>query len=414
MKKSISLLVVLMMIITIIGCKRKNVEENKIFTLDLDNCKREIELKLSNLIDSCRFISLETTNESLLGDWIRYLHIGRDFIIILDNRSGILKFQSNGKFVKKLINVGRGPGEIRGSSSSCFYQESEHVLFIEDILANPNIILRYDIKAETFLSPINKCFKDRWTNFIVFEDSLILGSIEGLSRGETNPYGLFIQNFKGEFITGIKSNRSFILPRDGAEEVLQRMVIFPGDESIHVKYRFDDTLFKYKDNTLSPYIIVNYKDKKTMPRMLPLEGDRGVGFDEYENHSYMIIDFYLLSSWRTIQEGWSSAHYQYSYFLLDKSLGEYSKIKSYTDDLIGKTQSDETGRFKFPTSLPNNILVVSYTPIDLLAETTHKGNGDFNTKIINQLHLIKSNLKETDNPVLLIGTPQKHILKMKQ
>ena len=409
MQKSISLLIALM-IITTIGCTKKSIEVDKVFTLDLNNCNREIDLKLSNLIDSCHFIFLETTNESLLSDWIEYLHIGKDFIIILDNRSGIYKFQSNGKFIKKIISTGRGPGEIRGSSSLCFYQESEHVLLIEDNLANPDYILRFDIKSEKFISPIKKRFKDRWAGFIVLDDSLILGSIEGLSRGETNPYGLFIQNFKGDFISGIKSNRSFILPRDGSEVVLQRFNIYSGDESIHVKYRFDDTLFKYKDNTLSPYLIINYKGKTTTPRLLPLEGDIGIGFPKYENRSYMIIYSLLLSSWSTINEGWSAAHYQYSYFLLDKSRGEYTRIKSYTDDLIGKTQAEVTEKFNLPTSLPNNILFISYNPIDLLTGSIQKGNSNFSPNLTNQWYSIKSNLKETDNPVLLIGTPKKQIL----
>lgn len=411
MKKNILIISLITSTIILSGCNsQKDIDKNT-FTLDLDNYEAEIDLKLSDLIENCKFIVLETLEESLLGDWIRFLHIGDDYIIILDNRSGIFKFQSNGRFVKKIINVGRGPGEIGGSSSHCFYSESNHILFIEDIITHPDVIVRYDIKAETFLSPINKCFKDRWTDFVVLNDSLILGSIEGLSRGETNPFAIFIQNFNGEFVSGINSKRSFILPRDGKEEVLQRMVIISGDEQIHVKNRFDDTIFKYNNNELSPYLIINYKGKKAIPNMLPLDGETSIGFDEYENPGYMIIDYNTLTSWSTISNGWSAAHYKYSYFLFDKTLGQYAKIKSYTDDLIGKTYSDETTRTDFPVSQPNNIILVSYSPTDILKKALTDRNTEFGNDLTDQLVEIKHTLKETDNPVLLIGSPKVKILK---
>jgi hypothetical protein len=411
MKKYFLMVGLIISTIILIGCKSQKDLDNNTFTLDLDNYESEIDLKLSDLIKDCQFIVLETLEESLLGDWIRFLHIGDDYIIILDNRRGVFKFQSNGKFVKKIINVGRGPGEIRGSASHCFYLGSRDILFIEDILANPDVIMRFDIKEETFLSPIKKCFKDRWTDFIVFNDSLILGSIEGFSHGEINPYAIFIQNFKGEFVSGLNSNRSFILPWDGKEEALQRMVIIVGDDPIHVKYRLDNTIFKYKDNKLSPYLIINYNGKKAIPNMLPLEGETGIIFDEYENPSFLIFHYYTLTSWSTISGGWSSAHYKYSNFLFDKSQGKYSKIKSYTDDLIGKTYSDETTIIDFPISQPNNIILVSYSPADILKKASIDGNSDFSGDLIDQLSDIKCTVKETDNPILLTGFPKKKILK---
>lgn len=409
MKKALLLLLSIVLILASWHCGRKKIEENKVLIFDLDNCKTEIDLKLSNLADSCRLIPLETTNESLLGDWIRVLHIGKEFIIILENRSGIYKFRSDGKFVRKLVSVGRGPGEISASTSTYFYQETENILFIEDELRHPDNILRYDIKNEVFLSPIEKCFKGRWSNFIVYEDTLLMGSIEGLSRGETNPYALFIQNFKGKFISGIKSNRSQILPRDGSEEILQRMLIYQGDRSIHVKYSLDDTLFLFRNNTLSPYLIFNYKNKQNIPRVSPVDGDRRIRFDQYENTGFMILNFYLLTSWTSIGNGWRAANYENKYFLLNKSEAEVALIKSYTDDLTGKIQTTEDKSITFPSLMPDNKLYITYSPIELLNTTTDKEKSKFSSDIFTQLDRIKSEVKETDNPILFIATPKQDI-----
>ena len=109
-----------------------------------------------------------------------------------------------GSLVQYLKN-GRGPGETSGSCRYSFNSKSNILFFEDDFVENENIRC-YDVKAEKFLPSIKKCFPGRWLSFIVYQDSLILGSIEGVLRGETNPYSVFIQNFKGQFVWGIKSN----------------------------------------------------------------------------------------------------------------------------------------------------------------------------------------------------------------
>ena len=43
--------------------------ENKVFHVNIENCKSSIDLKLSDLIDSCWLVRLETTSESMLGNY---------------------------------------------------------------------------------------------------------------------------------------------------------------------------------------------------------------------------------------------------------------------------------------------------------------------------------------------------------
>jgi hypothetical protein len=120
----------------------------------------------------------------------------------------------------------------------------------------------------------------KWFNFIVIKDTLLLGSIEGVLRGENNPYAIFIQDFKGKFIWGIKSNKTFIIPRnDINDNVLQRFIIYPGKESIYLKYRHDDTLFTLDEKSLTTYLIPKYKDKVLKPNMMTFEGDRIINYD---------------------------------------------------------------------------------------------------------------------------------------
>lgn len=191
------------------------------FHVDFDNYKLSVDLKLSDLMEDCRLIALETTDESLLPDNFQVINLSGDYIIIHD-RGNVYKFSSDGKFIRKVLKNGRGPGEI---SVSCMYDydNKTNILYFEDDFNENDVIKRYDMESEKFLPPIPKCFKGMWLDLELYQDSLIMGSIEGVLRGETNPYALFIQNFEGEFIEGIKSNRTLIIPRpDNTKECSAR------------------------------------------------------------------------------------------------------------------------------------------------------------------------------------------------
>jgi hypothetical protein len=377
--------------------------ESLTFHIDIDNCKNTIDLKLSDLIDSCRLVPLETTEESLLGDYLRFLYISKNYIIIID-KNGAYKFLPNGKFVKKLINIGRGPNEISGSDRF-FYYEPKDLLYIEDDFVQKDQILCYNVRSEVFCPSIKKCFPIRWLAFAIYEDSLIIGSIEGMDSGETNPYGLFFQNFKGEFISGIISHRNFILPRGKGEKILQRLNIYLGDKSVHLKYSFDDTIFSLKNKSLSVYLSPVYRNKATLPKMIPAEGENRVYYLPCENPSYIILDFASING-LTDQGGISRPNYRRSFYLLNKSNGKYGKILSYIDDFIGEKPQNKNPKSIFPSSLPNNKLYVSYTSNEFLKNTSSL-NRSFHFNHLNiQMEKIRTNLKETDNPVLLIGMPR--------
>jgi hypothetical protein len=411
----------LISLLTFCSCKEHDkIIENKFFHVDLENCKNSIDLKLSDVITDCRLVPLETTNESLLGGYINIINVSGDYIIIASGKN-VYKFSKEGKFINKILKNGRGPGEISGSCRY-FYNKNNNLLFFEDDFIENDYIKCYDVKSETFLPSIKKCFQGRWLNFIVYQDSLIMGSVEGLLRGETNQYAVFIQDFEGRFIEGIKSNRTFIIPRSDINDiVLQRFNIYTGDRSIHVKYHNDDTLFTLKDKTLSVYLIPEYRNKARQPNMMPFEGDRNTYYDSYENPAFMMLYYSIFSGWSD-ERGWNRAHYTRDYYILNKSNGKYALIKSYYDDFTGKKFNlgksvpftpGVSKEISFPSSLPNNTLYVTYSPYELLNGTSDQRVNGFSDNLRAQADKIKNKLNETDNPVLLIGVPKNNLQILK-
>jgi hypothetical protein len=384
----------------------KNAHENKIFYVDIENCKTSINLKLSDLLDSCTLVPLETTNESILGNYLRYVYIGSDFIII-DDDNGIYKFSTNGKFIKKIINTGRGPHDL-SIGHSLYYYEKKNLLVIDDYFGKGDYLLCFDLKSESFLPSIKKCFSGRWGDFIVYNDSTILASIYDMDAG-SNPYAIFTQDFKGNFISGVKSKRKCI-PISNQKEVLQRMLIYSGDKLIHVKYVYDDTLFTLKESQLSPYFIVHYNsDQNGLPRMIPEIGEKRSYFEKYENNVFLIFSNHTFKGAIPFNLG-TKAEYKKEYFFLDKSNGRYSIIKSYTDDFIGKIQNAEYSTMVFPSFLPNNRLYVVYYPHELLPATSKiLASQVFPKSLYENLSKMSLSLKNTDNPILLIGRPKKKV-----
>jgi hypothetical protein len=385
-------------------CKTSNnqLNDNRVFNIEVENCKTLIDLKLSDLVDSCWLIPLETTRESMLAEYIRYIYVADDYIVI-DNNQGMYLFTKRGKFINKLI-VGRGPDEL-SNSHSFFYYDKEDLIFINNRYTNENKLLCYDVKSQTFRPPINKCLTDQWGDFIIYQDSLIMVS-PYLLNPDPNPYTFFVQNLEGNFIYGVNSTRMFRTNKQ--EELPQRMLFYSGDQNIHVKYVFDDTLFSFKGNKLSPYLILQIgKAKDFVPNMTPEIGETRGSFEKDENSSFLIFRIATYEGLVPYKQGAMIAVYKNVYFLLNKSNGEYGVIKSYTDDFVGNSQSNENESMTFPASMRNNKIYVVYKANELMQkESSIRLNRNLPESLYRQYNKIKTNLAETDNPILLICTPK--------
>jgi len=81
------------------------------FTIDLDG-EKETSIPFSSYFKSVRTIILETGDDCLIGK-IDELQVFDDYIFILDSNKakGLFIFDKEGKFIRKIGNIGRGPGE---------------------------------------------------------------------------------------------------------------------------------------------------------------------------------------------------------------------------------------------------------------------------------------------------------------
>ena len=175
---------------------------------------------------------------------------------------------------------------------------------------------------------------------------------------------------------------------------------------------YDDTLFKYNDNKLTPYVIVSYNTSRTFLRgTYSQEGERWLNYPSVQNSKFML--FYELTFLGTTpnQMAGVSFNYTQNYFFLKKSNSSLSRIRTYTDNITGKVQ-EGSGDFPIigrssiiPGIMQGDRLFVTYEASIL---KTLKPDSellrDMPAGTTDQLQTILKNIKEMDNPVLLIGT----------
>lgn len=402
MKLKLSILFLTIILVSCSNHKGRN-QDNAVFNVSFDDCKTTVDLKLSDLIDNYTFVKLETTPESLIGLNPRII-LAKDNIIVID-MNGIYKFTADGRFVRKIIKFGRGPDEISIAINYSYYEKG-NLLIIEDNIRNKDILQIYDIENERFLDPIKKYSPGRWGGFLVYNDSLIMGSMAPVIV-DTNRYASFIQNSKGKILSGIINSRKVLDARLNKETV-QRLLFCQGENDIFSFYVYDDTLFRYSPKGLLPYLIVSYNSPRNYMRTMGFKiGESRVGFPSVDNSSFILLTESTYTG--ESQEGsMVKFNYNRNYYFLNKTNKSFSKIKSYTDDISGKIQECNGEILNFPVLIVGNSLYVLYYPNDLI-NSKLKENISLSPDVSNKLQKIKEGLDVMDNPILLIGSIKKSI-----
>lgn len=146
----------LLIVAVLFSCNtaNKNAKTDDYETINLNGMFRENSgIEMADLIDSLRIIKLETTEESIVGNISKIMLSTNGNYIIGDDvqGKGIIIFDKNGKFIKRISN-GNGSGELRYYTDFDFdYKKAVLLVGQEDYIMkfdeNGNYLGDYD--AET-------------------------------------------------------------------------------------------------------------------------------------------------------------------------------------------------------------------------------------------------------------------------
>jgi hypothetical protein len=179
--------------------------------INKNNVKTDDVFNLTDYVDSCCFATLESTQNSLIGE-IKDMQFADNKIFIFNSvlgNSEILVFDRTGHFLNKIGTKGNGPHEYLSINSFCINSFKSYIVVFD---SNKQKIIKYNYSGKFLESlPIkNECgliikshfiSKDRMlcvngvnsrTSTVVFECDENLGNIDVLSTSGLKCDGLYI------------------------------------------------------------------------------------------------------------------------------------------------------------------------------------------------------------------------------
>jgi hypothetical protein len=234
------ILTVLILIMTIVSCKRKDLSDTHVTCLTPVPDTAQL---LSGMMKSVRFIPLETTSRSLIGGRIEKIKKINNKYYVNSDRKELLEFDENGLFIRKIGHTGSGPGE--------YTELSDY-----DVFENGNILIQ-DGRKLIFYDMDGKYQHSVMLKIMAFNIKIVNDRILAFGSGEK--YAIYELDLSGKIINNeFKSNYATRLGRPIAFITYgqDKIIIHIGNSNDFIFYDLNDKSFSYTkllcdDNILS-------------------------------------------------------------------------------------------------------------------------------------------------------------------
>ena len=273
----------------IAGCASNNsidelkpkVNDKNAITIELFNNKADYKLepiKMSEFVDSVKFIILEETNESLIKYPDRIFFTQEQIIVVDTDLGTIFFFDWNGKYIKKISKRGQGPGEYFGMS--CMFDEQKQHLIVHD--NHLRKMLFYDMSGNLIREIPNFCEGTILRDVINLNNgNFLCYEFDGIEIVNEKYVGLWEVDADGKFIRSYFTY-NVILPKFyGTKAYLQRLK----DETISIRDNYHQDIYHYKNEAVEKYISYKIEGNK-LPRYIGMTTRDGDPADMHNIHAY--------------------------------------------------------------------------------------------------------------------------------
>jgi hypothetical protein len=221
-------------------------------------------VKMSEVFSEINYLPLETNPNCLIG-YMNIPDFGKDILIrsysgAVNGSQGIYRFSDKGKYLNKIGNIGRGPGE---------YQDNTDVVLVQDtvfvVSSFSNDILCYSLTG-TFLKKYHLNLKARPKSIVQLPDKSFMISLFNPSE-----FGILLKTDRNFNIkTGFIKNQlldnnplAYGFPKSG--------------KKIYYYYTYFDTIFEISKGYPVPSIIIDYgKYKKSKEKLSIYEKNNAI------------------------------------------------------------------------------------------------------------------------------------------
>ena len=239
---------------------KRNIKGFDVICCDVSKIKDTIDLKLSDFMDQCEMVKLETTAHSVLGR-IHYVSVSDNYIAVFTYdrpHIPVKLFHRDGKFVCDVGLIGKGPGEYT-SLYGIQIDEPANRIYLTPF-ANAQQILVYDLKGNP-MPEIRLVYKQTKCRVFI-EDGIV--TVLSMPFNDQIPVA-YQQTTSGKLIKELPRMKHLIQRPDFSHEI----------SSDHNTNAYDlfilpwgadqpDTLYHYniKKNILEPKFVISDGDAK--------------------------------------------------------------------------------------------------------------------------------------------------------
>lgn len=245
--------------------RKENTISNKdLIEINADKLNMEETILFSSVFSGFKIIALETNNDCLIGQ-IDDLQIMNDTLYILDRSiaKALFVFDEKGKFIRKIGNIGKGPGEyIRPHSFSLDVKNNQIQIF--DIAGK---ILKFTTKGK-LIKEIFPRIKNPAVN-IACLDGIIYIDHQIRNYKEKSDYLISAIDESGNVVKEWLPERLYSTGLKQPINSTNQLILTNND----LKYMkpFMDTIFSIrKDKTIRPFLHITTRNKMNLSEMIEL------------------------------------------------------------------------------------------------------------------------------------------------
>ncbi len=374
----------------LIGCKDIDLKKgNKIITFNLENDLKITTIKLSDIgFYDIKYIPLETNNQSLVSR-INKIRVGDDFFL-LQHLNRLLTFKKDGSFLAKIGIEGRGPEEFLLAHDVDIEKESQYIYLVSAWQRKFNVYTRSGIFLRTFKSP------EDITSFIITESGILGYSLN--TQGKIlNSFNLIDTN--GNIIKKFPNKYPWSLTQPGTYFFEHENIFYRFNGNILKKEVYSDTIFLWKDLSFKPHIILSVGNG-SISRKLRSE------LNPDEIHMKYITP-------RSLFEFGEFIYYEFTVgFDLYGFIGSKRRdFRVFINPEEGIMNDLDGGPGIWPIAVSNDNTMIAWVEAQKLiahvASEEFKNSRPLYPKKKKELEMLANNLKETDNPILVLVSLKK-------
>lgn len=349
--------------------------------IELRDIKDPIVVNMFQFFNNISYVKLETTEDNKLGrvKW----SIGNKYLVGYDRGSGFVQFTSDGKFIRKFANYGKGPHEVYYPIWTVSKDESH--IYIYDFL-KPKYFLCFNLNSGNFDKNIPIPIEGEINNvYFVNDSTLICAPVVGNGKPAGNYY-LFWQTLSGKLIKTLSAKTK------SKPVVLSGNILYKVGDQFRYRPLYSDTIFQVNNFSIDPYIIFKGTSR---------QGSE-IGSNNFEifleTPEFFIVKSSVIKSKEALGQntvGYVTVQEDYLVNKITKKMYVISKVENDLNDLP-----------VYPFSMMDQISPKKYIIVEAVSflNTIARFKKDPDKQIKDRVKImdIGRGMTETDNPVLII------------